>query len=225
MWITAGVCNARRLTIDGQVAVINIMRKTNQPDFGRFLAALGAAAIIVTALGLYFIHRITSRPPSMPQIDFSKALKETIIKAEAPVSPNTARIFFTTDGRYLSAEAMELPRDLDAHARLSRIMERLLSGPTSRYFEPILPDGTSRRGMYLLNDKVVIDFSKEISTNLHDGVVAEMLALYSVVNSVTLNIPEIRQVQFLIEGEERATLDGEVDISAPLGANLNLIKW
>lgn len=201
------------------------MGKANQRDFARFLAALGAAAVIVTALGLYFIHRMTSRPLSMPRIDFSKALKETIVKAESPVSPNTARIFFTTDGRYLSAEAMELPRDLSAYERLSRIMERLLGGPTSRYFEPILPDGANLRGMYLLNDKLVIDFSKEISTNLHDGIVAEMLALYSIVNSVVLNIPEIRQVQFLIEGEERSTLGGEVDISAPLGANLNLIRW
>jgi spore germination protein GerM len=79
--------------------------------------------------------------------------------------------------------------------------------------------------MYILEDRLVVDFSKELSQNFHGGLMAEMLAVYSIADTIILNVPEIKQVQILIDGEMRATLAGGIDLSAPLGANINLIRW
>ncbi|MCX7000205.1 MAG: GerMN domain-containing protein [Candidatus Sumerlaeota bacterium] len=194
-------------------------------EFARFLLSLGMAAVVITVLGLYFINKLFNRPHTSPRVDFSQALKETLLTTEAPASPNTVRVFFTTNGRHLSAEVLELSRSLTPYERIDRLLTRLMKGPTNRYFEPVLPANVSLRAMYILEDRLVVDFSKELSQNFHGGLMAEMLAVYSIADTIILNVPEIKQVQILIDGEMRATLAGGIDLSAPLGANINLIRW
>ena len=194
-------------------------------DLVRFIITLGAAAVVMIAVGLYFIHRLLEEPAPSTQLDFSRVVGEKMIHTEPPVSENAARVFFTSDGRTLSSEIIETGRDMTAYEQVDRLAHRLIKGPTSRYFAEVIPDKTSLRAIYITDNEVTLDFTKEIRENFQGGITAELLTVYSIVNTVTMNIQGVDLVRIMIEGEPAKTLAGEIDISAPLSANLNLVRW
>ena len=51
----------------------------------------------------------------------------------------------------------------------------------------------------------------------------EMLAVYSVVNTILASTPEIRSVVLLRNGQQRPTFAGHLDTSRPLLANQQLV--
>jgi hypothetical protein len=48
--------------------------------------------------------------------------------------------------------------------------------------------------------------------------------VYSIVNSLILNVTDIEAVKILIEGQESITLAGHIDLQQPLKANMLLIR-
>ncbi len=50
------------------------------------------------------------------------------------------------------------------------------------------------------------------------------MTIYSMVNSLILNIPEIETVRILVEGKEETTLAGHVDLRFPLRANMLFVR-
>ena len=71
---------------------------------------------------------------------------------------------------------------------------------------------------------MVLDFSPELARNHPGGSLAEMQTIYSIVNSILLTIPSLKEVQILVNGQSRETLKGHIDLRAPLKANLSLNK-
>ncbi|HPB31580.1 MAG TPA: GerMN domain-containing protein [Candidatus Sumerlaeota bacterium] len=114
---------------------------------------------------------------------------------------------------------------MPAYERSRRLLGRLLDGPSSRYYEPVIPSGVSLRGLYILDGEAVVDFSKEITTNLKGGAGRELLTAYAVANTLLLNVREIHRVRILIDGRQCDTLSGEVDLRLPLGPNAGMIQW
>ncbi|MCX7020538.1 MAG: GerMN domain-containing protein [Candidatus Sumerlaeota bacterium] len=79
--------------------------------------------------------------------------------------------------------------------------------------------GTRLNAVHVTGNMVIVNLSKEFLTNLAGGMSSEMLAVYSIVNSLLYNIENIEAVQILIEGERLPTLRGNVEIGTPLIAN------
>jgi hypothetical protein len=52
----------------------------------------------------------------------------------------------------------------------------------------------------------------------------EQLTLFSVVNSLILNVPEIDRVKILIDGAEVQTLTGHLPLEFPLTADMLLTR-
>ena len=67
-----------------------------------------------------------------------------------------------------------------------------------------------------------VDLSKEAVTNHRGGSLDELFAVYAIVNAITVNLPAIKGVQILIDGQEVDTLAGHVDLRHPLSKNL---RW
>ena len=53
---------------------------------------------------------------------------------------------------------------------------------------------------------------------------ARLLALYAVVNTVTHNVPEVRQVRVLLDGREAQTLAGHADLSRSFAKRADLVR-
>jgi len=52
-----------------------------------------------------------------------------------------------------------------------------------------------------------------VLARLTPGIENETLTVYSIVNSLAANIPSVKKVKILIQGQEVETLDGHADLS------------
>ena len=51
----------------------------------------------------------------------------------------------------------------------------------------------------------------------------ELISVYSIVNSLTVNFPAVKRVQILVDDRPVATLAGHVDLSRPLPPDMTLL--
>jgi spore germination protein GerM len=104
------------------------------------------------------------------------------------------------------------------------IVEALIKGPQRGLIRTI-PTGTELKAIYIATNRVCyVDFSEAVRNNHPGGSNSEMLTIYSVVNSLILNVSEIKQVKILIEGSESATLAGHITLQFPFKAHMLMIR-
>jgi len=127
--------------------------------------------------------------------------------------------FSTKDAMYLEAEN----RTIKGRNLYKEAVNALIEGPTDSNLSKTIPEGTKVLNVSRNNDKIQIDFSKEIIENHWGGSTGERLTVYSIVNTLA-QFDKIREVKFLIEGEEVDTLVGHMDLSRPLEPSENILK-
>ncbi len=99
----------------------------------------------------------------------------------------------------------------------------LIKGPENSDFYPTIPERTKVNEVYIVDDIAYIDLSEEIFKNHSGGSTGELMTVYSIVNTLT-EIPPIKGVQILVEGNEMKSLSGHIDISMPLLRDEDWIK-
>ncbi|MBI5599800.1 MAG: GerMN domain-containing protein [Deltaproteobacteria bacterium] len=139
----------------------------------------------------------------------------------------TINLYFSDEeGTRLKAERREIQRGpvTIKDAAVSAI-EELIKGPASGpAFAATMPKGTRLLSLKIENAVAYVNFSKEFMRNHPGGSSGELQTIYSVVNTLTLNFPDIKKTQLLIEGETQDTLAGHIVISIPLGPDRKMIK-
>jgi spore germination protein GerM len=133
--------------------------------------------------------------------------------------------FADTQSDYLIPESRSVIfHEGDTTGNVKKIIEELIKGPKTNLIQTI-PRGTALQGIALKGTtSVVLDFSPELARNHPGGSLTEMQTIYSIVNSILLTTPSLKEVQILVDGQSRETLKGHIDLRAPLKANLSLIK-
>ena len=143
--------------------------------------------------------------------------------------PNTAKstvhlYFADMDHNHLTAETRPLALPDDVVERAKTFVRALIEGPGDS-FTRTLPRETELLALYLDEEGVAyVNFNKAVSDKHPGGSLTELLSIYSVVNTLSLNIPEIQAVKFLIEGREAKTLAGHIDLRYPFRPDLLIIK-
>ena len=141
------------------------------------------------------------------------------------MKPLVGHVYFADrDNSYLSAENRTFT-GADSPVNAGRqILEALIKGPKKGLMRTI-PPGTELRAFYLTPDGTAyVDLSEEATTGHPGGCKMEILTVYSIVNTLILNIPDIGSVKILIDGKETKTLAGHVDIRFPFKADMLLIR-
>ncbi len=189
--------------------------------------------LIVLAIGfavsLGFFVDVVGRVRSMVQTDRESPANpftppvEPLYKPSDP--PMTAKIFFpTADGSVpLGAEDQTVFKSTELVNRARQILQKLQDGPASRTFMPSLPKDTKVDDLFISGKGILfIDFTNTIATNHPGGILNEQATIYSIVNSLTYNLPEIQEVKILIGGTEKETLAGHVLLLLPLQMDLSI---
>ncbi len=103
------------------------------------------------------------------------------------------------------------------------IIQELIAGSTQGYLSPLPPQAKIRQVFITRDGTAYVDFSRELVERHPSGSAAELVTIYAIVNSLMSNIPAIKQVFFLVEGAERETLSGHINLNKPFIAMPSLI--
>ena len=109
----------------------------------------------------------------------------------------------------------------DETSEQARLLIEALIKPVEAPMVSAIPEGVTLKTV-LLSEKgdAFVDFSPELSTKHVGGSLQELLTVYAIVDTLTVNLPAIGRVQILIDGKEADTLAGHIDLRRPLAKNL-----
>ena len=132
---------------------------------------------------------------------------------------NKANTYLTGEARAIENKTTEDPT---WYGR--RIISALIDGSRGSLI-PTIPERTKLKAFFIDDDRTAyIDMNKAIKTDHLGGIQSEMLTVYSIVNTLVLNIDEIRSVKLLVDGQEAATLVGHVDLKPLYHADMLWIR-
>ncbi|CAB1079947.1 hypothetical protein D1AOALGA4SA_7644 [Olavius algarvensis Delta 1 endosymbiont] len=137
----------------------------------------------------------------------------------------SAHLYFADRSNSFLKSELRIMHQPDDPVEFGRaIIEALIKGPQKGLTRTI-PVGTELSAIYIdPKDVCYVDLSDSIRTKHTGGVKSELLTIYSVVNSLILNVSEIKRVKILIEGNEAPTLSGHINLQLPFRANMLLIR-
>jgi len=142
-----------------------------------------------------------------------------VSQVSQPAAPRKGVLFFVADGTRLAREARELPACTETESCVKDLLEELFSGPVGELDEA-LPEGALLTGVRLQGDLAIVDVSKSFATDLPAGSSAEMLAVYSIIDTICFNYPQIARVRITVEGAA-ANLN-HLDLTDPLPPDYTL---
>lgn len=121
-------------------------------------------------------------------------------------------------------EIPALPQTSEEKAR-RMIVELSLADADPAVFPPI-PETFPIRSVYLDGARLYIDVAQDALQELSGGSEDERLVIESIRKTFAWNLPDLDQLQFLVDGQPRATLGaagedaGHIDILSPLTLKL-----
>jgi hypothetical protein len=125
----------------------------------------------------------------------------------------------------LKSEMVRLPANLEPLALGREIIETLFAGPSKPGLERLWPEGTTLNAFFISDDgKAYVDLGLAPGMAENMDTRRELLTLYSLVNSLTLNIPGIKMVKILVQGTDALTFGGHLDMDTFYKTNMLIVK-
>jgi hypothetical protein len=144
--------------------------------------------------------------------------------AEAARRINVRLYFEWADQDGLASEEREVAFSPDLAQQLRIVVEEMVKGPTTAGLVPTLNAGTRVLEVFVRAGGIVyVDLSGEVRADQTGGSRAELLTVYSVVNTIVTNFPSTRRVQILVDDQAVPSLGGHVDLSRALGPDMTLV--
>ncbi len=176
-------------------------------------------ALIITSVFYYFKFKkeanvIKTTPEELPKRIIQKV---TTIKIKL--------LFTSEEEPLLYIEERQINTSDDIEDQCYDTIQELIKGPESIKLISTIPKETKLNSLFITPDGTAfVDFSKEIIAEQSGGTEQELIAIYSIVNTLILNFPSIKKVQILINERQQETFNGHIYIGIPLIYNKNLMK-
>lgn len=129
----------------------------------------------------------------------------------------------------LKSAKISFSKGLDSHSLALEIIRTVFAGPSDSNLAATWPKDVKINSVFISRDgKAYVDLGltpdvkKEMMQNFDTG--SELLAVYSLVNSLTLNIPKIKMVKILLQGKDAETLAGHIDLDLFYKPNMLIVK-
>ncbi len=140
------------------------------------------------------------------------------LNVENKVAMRTVSLYYESPDLLLAPERRDLPLPENPAGALDLVLRELLKGSANAAVPRLLPGDTVVRAAYLLPDGTAfVDLGgPTLTQGWATGSHQELMAIYSVVQTVTSNFPEAKRVRVLVNGEPAETLGGHVSLSRAL---------
>lgn len=172
------------------------------------MIAVVVMILVAVTMGFYvwrMPHRV-SIPPSATNTQ----------PVAPPVSGPTENVTLYVahdDSGSLYARAASIPLPVGRQARAEELLRALLDIYLDKSSPHPLGDGSEIRAVYLVDSGLAVIDVNGAFANLHrSGVLVEELTVSSLIETLSANIPGITRVKILVDGNERDTLAGHVDL-------------
>lgn len=175
-------------------------------------------AVLVLA-GIVYLPGLYHRVVGLKRIPVSEEVERRAV-LQPPVSTATdvtqmAQMYWAsvTQPGTLEATPVQLKLSAGPVERGRQLLDALISGPTDPH-QRTLPPGARLLEFYLLPEGIAVaDFSSDLTTELPSGIQSEQMAVESIADTLAANIPNLRRLKILIDGQEAQTLAGHIDLT------------
>jgi hypothetical protein len=200
------------------------------PRQANALTVVGLAGLLATvALTAPRWAALLRAPASSPEVE-EPATEETARPpaGEGPASGAGRRInvrlyFEAPDREGLLPEDRDVAFSADLPRQLRTVVEELAKGSTTGLVAT-LPAGTRVLEVFVQARGVAwVDLSSEAASGLPGGSKAELLTVYSVVNTIVTNFPAVSRVRIIVNDQPVTSLGGHVDLARPLPPDMTLV--
>jgi spore germination protein GerM len=173
---------------------------------------LGVAVMLTIALGMgFYAWRMRGR------VDRSDPSTTNTLPVAPPVSGSTEQVTLYVaydDAGALRPKQVRIPLPAGRQERAAELLHALLSLYLDKFSPHPLAAGSEIRDVYMVEPGIaVIDLNAAFADGHRSGVLVEELTIASLVQTLSANLPGIARVKILVDGKERDTLAGHVDLS------------
>lgn len=151
-------------------------------------------------------HEIaTPRPPNR--------VEHVAPPTSGPMEQVTVYVAYDDPGE-LRAQSISIPIASGRQQRAEGLLQALVGIYTAKGSTHPLTAGAEIRQVFLVDPGMaVIDLNSAFVDGQVSGVLAEELTIASLVQTLATNVPALTRVKILVDGKERETLAGHVDLS------------
>jgi spore germination protein GerM len=188
--------------------------------------------LIIIGLGLFLAYQFRkeifkSVEPFLKKTPEKRVERRTERELEKKTVPQGRKIvtlyFSGEEGEYLTGEKREILNKGDAQEEAKEVIHELIKGPKGKLIRT-LPSRTKLLALRIDEKGLAkVNFDKTLSRDHPGGSSAEIMTVYSIVNSLVLNYPQIKEVQILIEGRSEG-ITGHLALDRPISPRSDLIK-
>jgi spore germination protein GerM len=157
--------------------------------------------------------------------DIFNSIKPIEKKQSVPEAKRVVLLYFSdSEGEYLIGEKREILKKGDIKEEAKEVMTELINGPKGKLIRT-LPPQTKLLGLELNENGIArVNVNSALLKDHPGGSSAEIMTVYSMTNTLTLNFPQIKRVQILIDGKTVETIAGHLSIKEPVPPNPDLIR-
>jgi len=132
--------------------------------------------------------------------------------------------FQEADSEYLGPERRKIFLTSSVADQAKQIVVELINGPLEKGLLATLPQQTHLRGLYLdRSGTAYVDLSSELVDFHPGGTDEEIATIFSLVDTLVYNLPEIKRVHILVNGEERDTLKSHLDLRRDYSKDMSIV--
>ncbi len=184
---------------------------------GGLFAVVLIIFFIAAAAGTYVWMRMNRPSPVPIQIQAGPSVSGP--RSDDPLSVTA----YVPASGMLFPERLTVKRQPDTQAQGREILSAALADPRTLP-APVLADLKVRAFFLDEAGTAYVDLVPPAQGALRASARDELLAVYAMVNMLTQNLEEIRQVRFLIDGRESQALAGHIDLSRTFTKRMDLVK-
>ena len=171
------------------------------------------AALAGGGVYIYNLSKSLSEEPA-PQHAAEIARTRLTEAALQPSHPTEiAKLYFPSfEQGYLIEETRPISWAISDADRIRQVVLALIEG-SHQGLTRALPPTASIRGVFITSEgTAILDLSKESFGEFTSGIERESLLLDAVVNSIVVNVPRVKRLRVLVQGQNIDTLDGHADL-------------
>ena len=149
------------------------------------------------------------------------------LNAANKVSMRQVRLYYESPNMLLAAEGRNIALPQSPAAAIPVVVRELMKGPAApSTLGRLFPADTVVRATYLLpGGTVIVDLGgSTLTQGWGTGSHQELLALYSLVQTLTANFGEARRVRVLINGTPAETLAGHISLAKSLAPLAGVVE-